>query len=166
MDILANAARVFVARNMAKLLEAMDDSQTTMKVDAAIFTAPNEVLIDAETVTVGTVAGSGEGYIIYNVTRGGSPTAHRANVNVLGPSPVELVSKTFSGADEFAGLFVSGEGDGVFAYVSGTTRLFYFQSGWGNQNIPLAWPPYTPGAMTVKILAWTHEAGVFSGVLF
>ena len=163
MNILANAVRVYCPRNMAKLLEAMDASQTTMKVDAGIFTAPEVVIIDNEEVTVGTVADSGSDYTTYNVTRGASPTAHREEVNVLGSSPVELLTKTFDGSTDFAGLFVSGESDGEFCYEVAGVRKFYFQTTRFAQDEQIAWPPYQAPAQTIRILCWTHAAGIFSG---
>lgn len=163
MNLLANAVRVFVPRNMAKLLVAIDTDDTTIRVDAHIFAATNVVIIDGESITIDSVGDSGEGWQEYGVTRGGSPTAHRVEVNVLGPSPVELLSKAFDGVTDFAGLFVSGESDGEFCYEAGGARKFYFQTSWAVQDKQIAWPPYQAPAATVKILVWTHAAGVFSG---
>ena len=161
MDFLANTARMFVPRNMAKLLETIDDDDLTIKVDAEIFEADDEVLIDAETITIGTVASSGDDYTIYNVTRGLSPTAHIAEANVLGPAPVELISYVFNGTTEFSEIFLDGEGEGIFCFVSGTTRLKYWQTTWANQSLIIPFKPATASAATRKILVWTHRPGVF-----
>lgn len=170
MKIIASTPVKFVPRNMAKLLESINDSVTQIKVDAAIFATNNHVWIDDEEIIIVDEASSGEGWVIYNVTRGGSPTIHvgdpETGANVLGPSPVELISQAFGGATEFSGIFISGPNDGHFCYEKNSTRRFYFVKLWGNPNITIPWPPYDNETETVRILAWSHVPGSFSIALF
>jgi hypothetical protein len=161
MDFLVNASRVFVPRNAAKLLVGIDDEEVKIKVDAGIFEEDDEVLIDAETITIGTVDSTGEGWTIYNATRGGSPTEHAANANVLGPSPAELISYAFNGTTEFSEIFLDGDTEGIFCYQVGENRLKYWQTTWATLTLIIPFKPTNVSAATRKILVWSQQPSVF-----
>lgn len=119
------------------------------------------MIIDAETITIGTVDSTGDGWTIYNVTRGESPTEHAANANVLGPSPAELISYAFNGVTEFSEIFLDGDAEGLFCLEVDAVRLKYWQTTWANLALIIPFKPVNVSAATRKILVWTQQPSVF-----
>lgn len=172
MKIIASAALTFVPRNMAKLLVSIDAAATTIRVDAHIFAATNQVIIDGEPVTIDSVGSSGAGWQEYGVTRGGSPTVHVGEdaaegqgANVLGPSPVALLDHTFDGSTTFSGVFIASPADLEMCYEKASTRKFYWPKAWGTPSDTLGWPPYDTEDQQVRILVWSHLPHAVSGAL-
>lgn len=177
MEIITNTARLFVDRNMVKLLETIDNAVVKMKVDENIFAENDIVMIDAEDIKIGTVADSGEGWVELNITRaqnGTSATKHvgdgdtGSNVLALTGSvtPAELLSKNFDSTILCAGAMVSCPAEAVFGYRIGSDIIIYIPTGWGQPSMVLPWIDKKIAAATHKILCWTHRPVVFSGVFY